>query len=304
GHRHVINLVIDNWAQWFVTVPGAINLVQGPANYENLLRMGVPSDQLRLAGHWVPKEMRDNIELDCRSRMVRAKDGRSPRRLLVPVGGAGAQRKFVSGFVAGLKQEIVDGKVRVFLNAGDHTHMHKALKEALEKMGVEYQVLTTFDEMKALADKLVEGQKAAGRERKAPAVEEVLSSEEGVPPVTLLAFDNYFAAVAATDIMLRASDILCCKPSEMAFYPAPKLMIRRVGDHEAHSATRAQELGDGTKEVRTLEEASKYVEMMCSPSDPALFMNMNRCVIANAGAGVYDGCKVAVELAAELAKQA
>lgn len=35
------------------------------------------------------------------------------------------------------------------------------------------------------------------------------------------------------------ADILCCKPSEMAFYPLPKLMIRRVGDHEAHSATRA-----------------------------------------------------------------
>lgn len=44
--RHVINLVIDNWAQWFVVVPGAINLVQGPSNYEALLRMGVPPDQV------------------------------------------------------------------------------------------------------------------------------------------------------------------------------------------------------------------------------------------------------------------
>lgn len=47
-YRHVINLVIDNWAQWFVVVPGAINLVQGPSNYEALLRMGVPPDQVRL----------------------------------------------------------------------------------------------------------------------------------------------------------------------------------------------------------------------------------------------------------------
>lgn len=44
----MINLVIDNWAQWFVVVPGAINLVQGPANYEALLRMGVPPDQVRI----------------------------------------------------------------------------------------------------------------------------------------------------------------------------------------------------------------------------------------------------------------
>lgn len=45
--RHVINLVIDNWAQWFVVAPGAINLVQGPANYEALIRMGIPPHQVR-----------------------------------------------------------------------------------------------------------------------------------------------------------------------------------------------------------------------------------------------------------------
>ena len=41
---------------------------------------------------------------------------------------------------------------------------------------------------------------------------------------------------------IPVADILCCKPSELAFYPVPKLMIRRVGDHEAHSATRAVRL--------------------------------------------------------------
>jgi hypothetical protein len=28
GFKNVINLVIDNYAQWFVVVPGAVNLVQ------------------------------------------------------------------------------------------------------------------------------------------------------------------------------------------------------------------------------------------------------------------------------------
>ena len=45
GFKHVINLVIDNYAQWFIVVPGAYNLVQGPSNYHNLLRMGVPADR-------------------------------------------------------------------------------------------------------------------------------------------------------------------------------------------------------------------------------------------------------------------
>lgn len=48
--RHVINLVIDNWPQWFVVAPGAINLVQGPANYEALLRMGIPEDKVSKLG--------------------------------------------------------------------------------------------------------------------------------------------------------------------------------------------------------------------------------------------------------------
>ena len=44
GFTKVVNLVIDNHAQWFIVVPGAYNLVQGPSNYHNLLRMGVPAD--------------------------------------------------------------------------------------------------------------------------------------------------------------------------------------------------------------------------------------------------------------------
>jgi hypothetical protein len=42
GFKRVVNLVIDNHAQYFIVVPGAINLVQGPTNYHRLLRMGVP----------------------------------------------------------------------------------------------------------------------------------------------------------------------------------------------------------------------------------------------------------------------
>jgi hypothetical protein len=57
--------------------------------------------------------------------------------------------------------------------------------------------------------------------------------------VTLFAFKEYFPAVATTDVLSRVADVLCCKPSELAFYPVPKLMIRRVGDHEARpDATR------------------------------------------------------------------
>ena len=42
--------------------------------------------------------------------------------------------------------------------------------------------------------------------------------------------------------------------------------------------------------------------MLCSVKRPDLFVSMNEQIIKNLSIGIYDGCKVAVELAAKLAK--
>jgi hypothetical protein len=65
GYENVINLVIDNYAQWFTVVPGALNLAQGPTNNHNFLKMGIPLSKLQLAGHWIPKELVDDIPTTC-----------------------------------------------------------------------------------------------------------------------------------------------------------------------------------------------------------------------------------------------
>ena len=279
GFTKVINLVIDNHAQWFIVVPGAYNLVQGPSNYHNLLRMGVPADRLQIAGAWIPKDMVDGIEADTAARIARAK-ARKPRRLLIPVGGAGAQKTFVTSFVVALKEQLEAGKVELFLNAGDHEHMRVAFIQALETIGWSYDTVDTMAGVEAFAEKLRKG----GSPKKS---------------VTLFAFSDYFPAVATTDVLSRVADVLCCKPSELAFYPVPKLMIRRVGDHEAYSALRASELGDGTLELREVPEAMAYVEQM--NAGPDLLTTMNNCIVANKKIGLYDGCKNAVKLAQELA---
>jgi len=106
GFTNVINLVIDNHAQWFVVVPGCLNLVQGPVNYQNFLKMGVKPENLKLAGHWIPRDLVCGAEADCERRIRRASAGftkgneetKKPRRFLIPVGGAGAQRKFIVQF--------------------------------------------------------------------------------------------------------------------------------------------------------------------------------------------------------------
>jgi len=277
GFTKVINLVIDNHAQWFIVVPGAYNLVQGPSNYHNLLRMGVPADRLRIAGAWIPKLLVDGIEADCAARIARAK-ARKPRRLLIPVGGAGAQKTFVTSFVSALKAHVADGKVEMLLNAGDHEHMRVAFIEALGT--TQYDVVDTMDGVYKFAENLRKG---------------------GTPdkPITLFAFKDYFPAVATTDVLSRIADVLCCKPSELAFYPVPKLMIRRVGDHEAYSALRASELGDGTLELREVPDALAYINLM--EKGPELLINMNECIVKNNQIGLYDGCKNAVLLAQELA---
>ena len=130
------------------------------------------------------------------------------------------------------------------------------------------------------------------------------------------------------------ADVLCAKPSELAFYPVPKLNIRRVGDHEvrprprprppphphphprssptpiprapspnpppplqAYSALRSSELGDGTLEARELEDAMAYVNLFVK--GPDLLTQMNKCIMVNGKAGLYDGCKVAVQCVLE-----
>lgn len=106
--------------------------------------------------------------------------------------------------------------------------------------------------------------------------------------------------MATTDILCRVADILECKPSELAFYCIPKLHIRRVGDHEADSAKRASELGDGTLEAREVPDAMHYINLFLE--GPDLVTSMNQAIINNSKIGIYDGCKKAVSLVLDGAK--
>ncbi|KAL9183751.1 hypothetical protein ACHAXT_004607 [Thalassiosira profunda] len=279
GFNNVINLVIDNHAQWFVVVPGALNLVQGPSNYHSFLKMGVPEKDLALAGHWIPRDLVEGIPDACARRISRRRSGK-PLRIIVPVGGAGAQRKFIVNLVGALSDLVKEGKVQLFLNAADHEHMKEAFVGALESNGVEYDKVTDMKGVRAFQKKMLTGEPSKN--------------------ATLFTYDDYFTAVATTDILCNVADVLACKPSELAFYPIPKLMIRRVGDHEAYSALRASELGDGTLEVREVPLAVKYVNLFLSTN---LLEAMCKSIENNNKIGLYDGCKNAMKLALERAEQ-
>lgn len=275
GFTNVCNLVVDNFAQWFLTVPKTLNLVQGPVNYQNFMRMGVKQEELGWAGHWCPAELVTNIPDDCARRIDR-RNGSEPLRLLIPVGGAGAQRTFIVKFVAALAPLVREGKVQLFLNAGDHSHMKAAFLEVLDKTGLNFDTVNSTEGVMSFQKLLLD------------------AKNDPAKNVTLFCFDEYFPAVATTDILARVADVLCCKPSELAFYCLPKLHIRRVGDHEAQSASRASECGDGTVEAREVSDAMDYVDLFLRQKD--FLVSMNEAIIKNNHIGIYNGCKKAVEM--------
>ncbi len=284
GFTNVINLVIDNHPQWFVVVPGCLNLVQGPVNYQSFLKMGVSPNNIQLAGHWIPKSLVIHIPTDTQTRITRLSSSKTKLRILIPVGGAGAQRKFIIQLVRALVPFVQSNQVQLLLNAGDHPHMKAAFVKVLQEFKISYTTVTSTQGVNDFQSSLL---------------------KEGTEPkedVTLFAFDDYFPAVATTDILCRVSDVLACKPSELAFYPIPKLMIRRVGDHEQYSAIRAAELGDGTLEARTIPDCLSFLQNFLQPDSP-LLTHMNTRIQLNHQQGIYDGCKNAVQIALQKSKK-
>lgn len=154
GFTNVINLVIDNHAQWFVIVPGALNLVQGPSNYHSFLKMGVPEKDLAIAGHWIPRDLVEGIPDACARRNARRKAGK-PLRIIIPVGGAGAQKSFIVNMVGALSGLVKEGKVQLFLNAGDHEHMKEAFIGALESNEMDYDSVVDMNGLQSFKNTMM-----------------------------------------------------------------------------------------------------------------------------------------------------
>ena len=94
---------------------------------------------------------------------------------------------------------------------------------------------------------------------------------------------------------MRACDVLVTKPSELAFYPVPKLFIKRVGGHEMWGAIHSAEIGDGTTECDTIPKTKKMLDLFLKEDN--VLINMCENIKQNKAAGIYDGAYKVVELA-------
>ena len=277
GFTRVVNLVPDNFPQHFLVVPGALNLAQCEESRRALLALGVPAGRTDAVGHWVPAELAENATADGDARLERLKRG-APPRVLVSIGGAGGQGAFLERLLRALSEPLAEGRLRLLLNAGDHAAMLSRFERLWPELGLPPARLDGA----AAVDDFVARHPLAGPE----------------PAGALVSAAGPLEAVAATDRLMRAADILITKPSELAFFPIPKLHIRRVGDHEAPGARYSAELGDGTPEQREPDDAAALLRRWLA--DPEELARLNEGVKAAARRGVYHGAEKAVARALSL----
>jgi hypothetical protein len=284
GLERVVNVVPDNCPLGFHLAEGAKHTVQSPSAYWSFRMFremsppgqtwqGLPADDLLLAGHYVDHELVTSIEVDCAARCARLDEG-APRRLLISMGGAGAQQDLLIGLVRHLLPAIHDERATLVINFGDHHAAWERFQRAVPELA-----------------------QAAHRYRDWPALERLVAAARSKPlaGVHVVLQDDVFSAVYATNLLMPVCDVLITKPSELAYYPIPKLMLPRVGGHEAWGAIRASELGDGSVECTTAAACAQSLDAFID--DGAFLRLCCERIVALKPQGVYDGAYRAVAYA-------
>ena len=285
GLTHVVNAIPDNWPMGLHLSEGAIHAVQTPfayLGYKMLNGMakkpllGIPNDQLYEVGHYVDHELVHNIEKDVKRRVARIKNG-EPIRILTSVGGAGAGSKSFLEIVNHLLPYVKEKKVALFINLGDHADVYDFLKEKIP--GFENECVTYFDkysEVKSLAERM---------------------EKEVISGIHVFCHKDIFEAVYSTNILMRHVEVLITKPSELAFYPVVKLMMKHIGGHEVYGAVHAQEIGDSTFECPDKKSMNEMLDRLISDKD--LLIHLNEQITKLKEQGIYDGGYKVVKLATE-----
>ncbi len=287
GMRYVVNAVPDNWPMALHLSEGSLHTVQTHFAYQgyrilngmqkkSVLRP-MPEESLVYAGHYVDHELVVNIEEDCAARKARKAKG-DPMRFLLTIGGAGAQKEIFAAIIRYLMPMIREEKAALYVNVGDYRNVWTALlKEIPELSEVSTEHFDRWQETQAFAESAL---------------------TDRVTGVHGFYHENIFEAVYCTNLLMRSCDVLVTKPSELAFYPVPKLFIKRVGGHEQWGAIHSAEIGDGTLECRDIPHTLQMLELFLK--EERLFYDMCDAIVKNKEAGVYNGAYKVVELAKKM----
>ncbi len=288
GMKYVVNAIPDNWPMALHLSEGAVHTVQCKNAYmgyrilngmnKDKICSPMPGKDLVYVGHYIDHELVKNIEADCKARLVR-RQRKEPMRFLLTIGGAGAQKEIFAAIITHLIPEIKAGRAALYVNVGDYRNVWDdliAMLPDMKEISVEH-----FDNWKDTET----------------FAETALNPANKITGIHGFWHRNIFEAVYCTNILMRSADVLVTKPSELAFYPIPKLFIRRVGKHEMWGAIHSAEMGEGTLECRDIPHTLQMTDMFMNTG---LLNEMCDAIVTNKSAGLYDGAYKAVKLAMDL----
>ena len=208
-------------------------------------------------------------------RLARKRKAASRCGFLLTIGGAGAQRELFAAVIRHLIPMIRRRKAALYINVGDYKKVWDEL--CMEVKGLQDMAKTHFNDWEkteSFAEKAIDGD---------------------VYGIHAFWHENIFEAVYCTNLLMRSCDVLVTKPSELAFYPIPKLFLKRIGGHEKWGAIHSAEMGDGTLECTDVPHTLQMLDMFLNESE--LFVQMCQQILVNKSVGLYDGAYKVVELA-------
>ena len=282
GLTNVVNAIPDNWPMALHLSEGAIHTVQTPFAYYGYKSLDgfskkklnpMKTDDIKLVGCYVDHELLKDLKGDNERRRERIRSNK-PIRILMTVGGAGAGFNMFLAMVKHLLPYVKENKVALLINFGDHKSVYDKMMKKIK--GLECK--TFFDEYEKLRE----------------FASKIKSSIE-LRGITCIYNSNIFEAVYSTNLLMPVSDLLVTKPSELVFYPIPKVFMRHIGGHEVYGALFGQEVGDSTVECPT----KKSIKAMLSKliEDPDLISLMCDRIDSLHVSGHYNGAYECVRLA-------
>ena len=282
GMTHVVNAIPDNWPMGLHLSEGAVHTVQTPFAYFGYKSLygfdkkplcGIPEKDLKMVGCYVDHELLVDLEKDNEARRERVANDK-PLRILMTVGGAGAGFDMFLAMVQHLIPYVKKEKVSLFINFGDHLDVYEKLIKKVKDIKT-VNIFNEYDKLKELTNDLRKGD-ASG--------------------IYCIYNKNIFEAVYSTNLLMPVCDLLVTKPSELAYYPIPKLFMKHIGGHEVYGAINGREYGDSLPECPTKKEIIEMLDRVILDKEiiPHLCDRIDELKKAGHYNGAYECVKLAV----------
>ncbi len=258
GMENVCNAIPDNWPMALHLSEGAIHAVQTPFAYYGYKTLdgfskkelsGMKDEDIKCVGCYVDHEFLVNLEKDNERRLKRL-DEKKPLRILLSVGGAGAGSDLFISMIKFLVPYVKEEKVSLFINFGDHKDVYEAIKRSING----FESTNFFDEYDSLCS----------------FVEKI--RDGNAKGIYCFYNKDIFEAVYSTNLLMRVTDLLITKPSELVFYPVPKLFMRHIGGHEVYGGIYGREIGDAFKECPDEKSIERELKNIIEDKDLLRFM--------------------------------